>query len=127
MPTPLYALLTAALLVAPLRADRVITDDGRIITPKKARAEGDGYRLTFEAGEILLATKDGIKAIEIEGDMSDYVPKDDNEREKLEDGYVRYGGKWYSKKGYETQLKKEHAASKIRTDEMVLHSEWKNG
>jgi len=127
MMNPLHGLLAAALLVAPLRADRVVTDDGRIISPKKAREEGEGYRLTFEAGEILLTTRDGIKAIEIEGDMSDYVPKDDNERKKLEDGYVRYGGKWYSKKGYETQLKKEHAASKIRTDEMVLHSEWKNG
>jgi tetratricopeptide (TPR) repeat protein len=127
MPTPLYALLTAALLVAPLRADRVITDDGRIITPKKARAEGDGYRLTFEAGEILLATKDGIKAIEIEGDMSDYVPKDDNEKKKLADGYIRYRSRWYSKKAFETQLKKEHAISKARTDEMALHSEWKNG
>ena len=107
-------------------ADRVITDDGRILTPKKAREDGEGYRLTFESGEILLPTKEGIKAIEIEGDMSDYVPKDDNERKKLEDGYVRYHGKWYSKSGYETQLKKEHEKSKARTDEVALHSQWRN-
>ena len=102
--------LTAALLASssPALADRVITDDGRIITPKKVREEGDGYRLTFEDGEILLLTKEGVKSVEIEGDMSDYVPKNDNERKKLEDGYVRYRGKWYSKSAYETKLKKEH-------------------
>ena len=122
---PLSAALILLLSTVTL-ADRVITDDGRIITPKKAREEGEGYRLTFESGEILLPTKEGIKAIEIEGDMSDYVPKDDNEKKKLEDGYVRYRGKWYSKKGYETQLKKEHKASKARTDEIALHSKWRN-
>ena len=126
MPRLISGLFAAAFLVSPLIADRVITEDGRIITPKKAREEGDGYRLTFESGEILLPTKEGIKAIEIEGDMSEYVPKDDNEKKKLEDGYVRYRGKWYSKKGYETQLKKEHTASKKRTDEMAFHSEWRN-
>lgn len=120
------ALLFGALLSTTASADRVITDDGRIITPKKAREEGDGYRLTFESGEILLQSKDGIKAIEIEGDMSDYVPKDENERKKLEDGYVRYRGKWYSKKAYETQLKKEHEESKERTDKIAHHSEWRN-
>ena len=121
-----FGLLLAGLLSTTATADRVITDDGRIITPKKAREEGEGYRLTFESGEILLPSKEGIKAIEIEGDMSDYVPKDANEQKKLDDGYVRYRGKWYSKKGYETQLKKEHEASKKRTDEMALHSKWSN-
>ena len=111
-----FGLLLAALFSTSATADRVITDDGRIITPKKAREEGEGYRLTFESGEILLLSKDGIKAIEIEGDMSDYVPKDANEQKKLDDGYVRYQGKWYSKKGYETQLKKEHEASKAKTE-----------
>ena len=120
--------LTAALLASssPVRADRVITDDGRIITPKKVREEGDGYRLTFEDGEILLLTKEGVKSVEIEGDMSDYVPKNDNERKKLEDGYVRYRGKWYSKSAYETKLKKEHEASKEKTDKMAFHSKWEN-
>jgi len=121
-----FILLLAGLFSTSATADRVITDDGRIITPKKAREEGGGYRLTFESGEILLTSKEGIKAIEIEGDMSDYVPKDENEQKKLDDGYVRYRGKWYSKKAYETQLKKEHEASKKRTDEMALHSNWRN-
>ena len=121
-----FGLLLAALFSTSATADRVITDDGRIITPKKAREEGDGYRLTFESGEILLPSKEGVKAIEIEGDMSDYVPKDENEKKKLEDGYVRYRGKWYSKKGYETRLKKEHEESKERTDDIAFRSQWRN-
>ena len=38
-------LFAATLLISPLSADRIVTDDGRIIMPKKARAEGEGYRL----------------------------------------------------------------------------------
>ena len=128
MKNSVHLTLAAALAftLSPAFADRVITDDGRIISPRKVREEGEGYRLTFEAGEILLLSKEGIKAVEVEGDMSDYVPKDENERKKLADGYVRYRGKWYSKSGYETRLKKEHAASKKKTDEMALHSDWRN-
>ena len=66
MPRLISGLFAAAFLVSPLIADRVITEDGRIITPKKAREEADCSRLTFESGEILLPTKEGIKAIEIE-------------------------------------------------------------
>ena len=49
------ALLAFGLLGGDARADRVVTTDGRILTPKKARAEGAGYRLEFENGTIVLA------------------------------------------------------------------------
>lgn len=108
------------------RADRVLTTDGRIITPLKAREQGDGYKLVFENGEILLPTKDGIASVEIEGDMSDYVPKDDREARFLEEGYVKYRGKWMSKPAYESQLKKEFEASKERTEALAAHAVFDN-
>ena len=115
------------LLAAPLaQADRVITLDGRQLTAKKARAEGEGFRLEFENGTIVLPDKSLVKAVEMEGDMSDYVPKDDRERDFLEKGYVRYRGKWLSKRGYETELAKEAKASTEAADEAAFYSEWKN-
>lgn len=122
----------AALILAPLvstspaHADRVLTENGRILTPQKAREEGEGYRFIFEHGEIVLTSKKGIASVEIEGDMSDYVPKNDDEREKLEQGYIRYRGKWWTKPAYVSQLKKETKESKKRTDELAAHADFSN-
>src|SRR5689334_3431253 len=102
------ALVTLTLVAG---ADRLVTTDGRVIDVKKARAEGAGYRLTFEHGEITLADKTAVKAVEIEGDMSDYVPKDDTEKTNLAKGFVKYGGAWMTKQAYENKLAEEHAKS----------------
>ena len=122
---PALALLVVpALLADSALADRVVTEDGRVLRPKKARKEGDGYRLIFEHGEIVLPDDQGIKAVEIEGDMSDYVPKNEDEKKKLEEGYIRYDGKWWSKPAYEAQLAKEHEESRERADYLAQHSNW---
>ncbi|MBK7877824.1 MAG: hypothetical protein IPJ77_19250 [Planctomycetes bacterium] len=93
--SPAFALAVA--LAPTALADRLITKDGRVLTCKKARAEGTGYRLVFENGEILVPDKAQIASVEIEGDMSDYVPANEDEKKKLADGFVRYQGKWLSK------------------------------
>lgn len=72
----LLALAALAGLAAPHSADRLITEDGRILEVKKARETADGYELVFEHGTIRCG-RDGIKEVEVEGDMSDYVPKND--------------------------------------------------
>lgn len=115
------------LLLAPgVHADRVLTEDGRVLTPKKAREHGTGYKLTFEHGEILVPDKTGIQSVEIEGDMSDYVPKNEDEAKKLAEGYVRYRGKWLSKAAFEAELKREFEKGRARTEELAKHSEWRN-
>jgi hypothetical protein len=108
-------------------ADRLVTTDGRVLEVKKARVEGAGYRLTFENGEIVLKDKALVKAVEVEGDMSDYVPKDETERANLEKGFVKYAGAWMSKQAYENKLAEEHAKTKKRTEEMQAHAEFDNG
>jgi len=120
--------LAAAALLAPLcRADRILTEDGRILHPRKAAVEGKGYRFVFENGEIVVASHAGIQSVEIEGDMSAYVPQNDDEREKLAQGYVRYKGKWFSKPGYQDELRHEFERSKARTEDLARHSEWDHG
>jgi tetratricopeptide (TPR) repeat protein len=116
----------AVLVSAPAWADRVLTKDGRVLAPKKARVEGQGYRFTFENGDIVVASKDAVQSVEIEGDMSEYVPQNEDEKQKLEQGYVKYRGKWLSKPAFEDELRKEHEKSKARTDLLALHSTWTN-
>lgn len=117
------ALLALALLAPFARADTLVTADGRVIEVLKARVEGDTYRLSFAAGEIV-CPKSAVASVEIEGDMSDYQPKDDREREFLERGYVRYRDKWISKERYGQELAEQAEARRQRTAELAQHSEW---
>jgi hypothetical protein len=114
------------LLALPAPADRVITDDGRVIQPRKARPKDGGYLLEFEMGEVFVADPARLKAVEIEGDMSEYVPQNEDEKKKLEQGFVRYQGKWLSKPAYEDQLRKEFEQSKARADELARHADFHN-
>ena len=116
----------ALLLAAPALADRVLTQDGRVLSPKKAREQGAGYKFTFENGELAIPDKKAVQSVEIEGDMSEYVPKNDDEKKKLADGFVKYRGKWFSKPAYEEELKKEHEKSRARTAELAAHADWRN-
>jgi len=120
------AFLLSVLLASPAAADRVLTKDGRVLHPKKARAEGSGYRLVFENGEIVVAEKDVVQSVEIEGDMSEYVPSSDDERDKLAQGYVKYKGKWLSKPAYEGELRREFEEGRKRTEDLARHSDWTN-
>ena len=118
--------LGLALLGEPALADRVITDDGRVIQPKKARPKDGGYLLEFEMGEIFVADPARLKAVEIEGDMSEYVPQNEDEKTKLAQGFVRYQGKWLSKPAYEDELRKAFQSSKARADDLAEHADFHN-
>jgi hypothetical protein len=121
-----FTVVLFALLSAPVWADRLVTSDGRILSVKKARKLPDGsYQLTFENGEVQCPEK-WIQTIEIEGDMSDYVPQSEDEQKKLEQGFVRYRGKWLSKTAYMAQLDKETAARRARIEELAAHSAFHN-
>jgi len=118
--------LLLAFLASPAAADRVLTKDGRVLHPKKARQEGSGYRFVFENGEIVVADAAIVQSVEIEGDMSEYVPQNDDERQKLAEGYVKYKGKWLSKPAYEGELHREFEASRKRTEDLAAHSDWQS-
>ena len=115
-----------ALLAAPLTADTLVTKDGRVLDVVKAREDPAGYRITFKAGEIVVP-KDQVASVEIEGDMSEYVPKDDKEKQFLAQGYVRHKGKWISRQQYEAELARLAAQRKKRTDELAARSNFDNG
>jgi len=123
-PRSIAVLASLALFSADAQADRVVTADGRVLVARKARAKGGGYVLEFDHGTIVLADGRGVKAVEIEGDMSDYEPQNDDEREKLAKGWVRYQGKWMSKPRYEVALQKAHEESKAAADAAAAYAAW---
>ncbi|MGK2856995.1 MAG: hypothetical protein ACSLFQ_07300, partial [Thermoanaerobaculia bacterium] len=120
--------LAALCATAPLAsADRLITKDGRVLSCKKARPEGAGYKVVFENGEILVPDKTLVQSVEVEGDMSDYVPANDDEKKKLADGYVKYQGKWLMKPAFELELKRNYEKSKKRLEEIAAHADFDSG
>lgn len=127
MPRTLRALqaLSILTLITPAVADSLVTVDGRVIEVGRVKEEGDNYRLLFDIGEVL-CPKSLVASVEIEGDMSDYEPKNDKERKFLEDGYVRYKNKWMSKAGYERELEKKAEESRARTAEIAKHKDFSN-
>jgi len=120
-------LILADLVSSPLEAsDRLVTSDARVLVVEKARQLPDGsYVLDFEHGQVSCPAR-FVASVEIEGDMSDYVPKNEDEREKLARGYVRYEGKWMSKPAYGAQLKREAEDRRARTKELAAHCDFGN-
>ncbi len=116
----------AGFLAPPLGADRLITQDGRVLTVQKARKLPDGnYHLVFEHSEIVCPAR-FVKSVEIEGDMSDYTPQNEDEKKKLAQGFVRYRGKWMSTAAYQAELNRETEQRRAHVDELAEHSEFYN-
>jgi hypothetical protein len=122
----LRTIVLLPLLCSVVLADRVVTEDGRVLEAKKAREKDGTYTLEFEHGTIVVPKDRFVKAVEIEGDMSDYVPANDDERDKLAQGFVRYHGKWIHKTEYEGLLRRENERSSAEADAAAAHSEWHN-
>jgi len=123
----LISLFAVALLGGVAQADRLVTSDGRVLEVKRARKHPDGgYLLQFEHGE-LVCPEEFVLSVEIEGDMSDYVPANDDEKKKLEEGFVRYRGRWFSKPAYEAELGKEAKKRRERVEELAAHADFFSG
>ncbi|MEW6072601.1 MAG: DUF1570 domain-containing protein [Planctomycetota bacterium] len=121
------AAVAGLLLAGAARADRLVTTDGRVLEVQKARKlpEG-GYQLVFAHGELRCPER-FVASVEVEGDMTDYVPQNDDERAKLAEGYVRYRGRWFSKTAYQAELNKEAASRRARVEELASHARFADG
>ncbi|TAJ11394.1 MAG: hypothetical protein EPO68_14570, partial [Planctomycetota bacterium] len=124
--TLLFASIAAALLAPALHADRLITKDGRILEAQKIRQKDDGYEIAFVHGTVN-CPKDLVASAEIVEDVSDYVPKNDDEKKKLESGFVRFNGKWMTKSALQVDLDKRAKELAKRTEDRALHSDFFKG
>jgi hypothetical protein len=127
---PLARGLAALLLLAltpPAGADRLVTHDGRVLELVKARAlPGGDYQLVFDSGEIVCPAR-YVASVEIEGNMADYVPQNEDEKKKLAEGYVRYRGRWMSKTAYQAELARESDSARARTADLAAHATFIDG
>ena len=119
------ALLFLAAVCGAAAADTLVTEDGRVLDCKKARESKEGYTLTFENG-VIEVPRTKVAEVAIEGDMADYVPQNDDEAQKLAQGFVKYRGKWMSKAAYQSELNKQNESRRARLDERALHTTFNN-
>ncbi|MBM3977389.1 MAG: DUF1570 domain-containing protein [Planctomycetes bacterium] len=122
----LLPLALAALIAAPANADRLVTRDGRVVEARKIRETPDGYEITFEHG-VVHSPKELVASAEVIEDVSDYVPKNDDEKKKLEAGFVRFNGKWMSKGQMQVEFDKRAKELAKRTEERALHNDFFKG
>jgi tetratricopeptide (TPR) repeat protein len=125
----------AALLAAPAPADRIVTATGQVLEGKLRDPDGKvpvpplqpetRYRFALESGTIYVPGSH-IRSFEVEGDMADYVPRDDKEREMLDKGFVRFEGKWISKDRYALEIEKRRAGAAAKLEEERRASDWAN-
>jgi len=121
------AALAFLCLALPAAADRLITHDGRILDVDKARLLPDGsYRLEFENG-VILCPAALVASVEMEGDMSDYKPANEDEKKKLAEGFVRLRGKWMTKVAYQAEMAREAETRRKRTDDLAQHARFRDG
>ena len=107
------------------RADRLITTTGRVLEGKVAE-EGENVSIRFASGALMTLAKKFVKQVEIEGDMSSYVPQDDREKEMLASGYVKFRGQWMSKDRYLLELRNAREAAAKKLEEIQKHQTWGN-
>lgn len=124
---PLSAACAALLACAlPAHADLVVTKDGRSVEALKVREVGDRYEITLKAGTISCPKSD-VASAEIVEDAAEYVPKNDDEKKKLESGFVRFNGRWMTKTALQVELDKRAKESQKRAADHAQHSDFFKG
>jgi tetratricopeptide (TPR) repeat protein len=122
-PGKLTAVLLAC-LTGTGAADTLLLQDGRIFDGVKLVRGADGATVEFEHGKILVPWSK-IRECIIPGDDG-YQPKDDEERKKLDEGYVRYEGKWVKPAQRERAIAKLVADQQAAVEEMKASRLWRN-
>ncbi|MHC4598031.1 MAG: tetratricopeptide repeat protein [Planctomycetota bacterium] len=106
-------------------ADTLQLKDGRFFTfPKIFVVEG-GYKIPFSNGDVIVPESMVLEAV-ILSNPSAYKPKNDEEKEKLEQGFVPYEGKWIKRKKFEKILEERQKAAQKRIEDLKKHQLWRN-
>jgi hypothetical protein len=124
-PAAWHAALTLAALAGPATPDILVTEDGRVLECLKAEECEQGYTLTFENGTIAVP-RSLIAEVASEGELSDYVPRNADETEKLAQGFVRYRGRWLGKAAYRAELNRQNEEQRARLEERKLRTDFSN-
>ena len=118
----------AALLCAlfpPAQGDvRLVLRDGRVFDQLDVvHAEG-GYTVRYPSGEVFVPAELVEQALVREAPP--FVPANDAERAKAEEGLVPHGGKWLTPDKRDKQIEKELGEQRARLEEIRSRAEWRN-
>jgi hypothetical protein len=125
-PRALLGLAVLACALASARADDDILclKDGRIVVgPKMTRVQG-GVELQYKSGKVLVGD-DLIQDAVLAEDLK-IAPKTDEEKEKTNQGFVHFEGKWLTPKQRDEVIQKRVLDHKKVLEEMRAHGEWRN-
>jgi tetratricopeptide (TPR) repeat protein len=103
--------------------DSLALKDGRFFEGKPVKKTDKGFRVQFENGEVFVPA-DLVKDYYSSSFATDYTPKDEDEKQKLEQGLIPVSGKWVPKKDLERDIQKRNAAAQKRIAEAKKHSGW---
>jgi hypothetical protein len=120
-----HAALALVALARPAVPDTVVTEDGRVLEDVKVREHEESYTLTFKNGTIDVP-RSMVAEVSIEGDMSDYAPRNEDEAQKLAQGFVKYRGRWVGKAAYQAELNRRNEERRARLAERELRTNFAN-
>jgi len=120
----LFLLLSGLVLLSPLRADKLIMHDGRIVEGCRIVEKEQGLFAVFEHGTLKLVPSQ-IREF-LYDSTETYVPRNEYEREQLANGFVLFEGLWMSTARRESVLKKRLEDREAKVREARSHLAWDN-
>jgi hypothetical protein len=87
------------------RADILSLKDGRFVDGRKIEKAGGGFFVHFDNGKVFVP--EGLVADYYQEAQGEFVPRSEEEKEKSEQGFVPWRGRWVRKSYRERTLQKE--------------------
>lgn len=118
------ALVAVSIVAAPAAADVLVMADGRVFQDLTVQRDGSDFLVQFENGEVRVRGDLVHEAILLQD--ASYEPKDDEEREKMADGLVKFEGRWVFPDRRDRLLADRIEEQEERVAEMERTSLWRN-
>jgi len=118
-------LLILALCAAPLHADTLIFADGRIVDHDKVEVTEDGYKLTYENGEILVP-KTVLRGFFKAGETPEFTPATLKEKEQAAKKRYPWKGRWISKSYWRKLAQKEIDRRVEMVEQAKARQKWRD-
>lgn len=119
--------LLASCLCTPLLAvaqDSLLLKDTRFVTGVKMETVGDNIVIHFPHGDIAIP-RSMVKESHIKGEAVD-ASLSDEDKSKIDQGLVKFDGKWMQVAERDKLLQKRTADREARIREAMAHRDWKN-
>ncbi|MEE8105749.1 MAG: DUF1570 domain-containing protein [Planctomycetota bacterium] len=118
-------LLIFALCAGPLFADTLIFADGRIVDHDKVEATEEGYKLTYEHGEIVVP-KAILRGFFKAGETPEFTPTTLKEKEQAGKNRYPWKGRWISKSYWRKLAQREIDKKKEMVEQAKARHFWRD-